>query len=130
MAVERAIQASLMSPVPRNLRGLELELYKGRAAVHWTFAIENRTVGWLNAEFHSHFREVLVHMGVRYGCAVPVYCLMPDHLHVLLWGFRDNADFYLAARFLRKHTAKALLPARYQKQAYDHLLSEKELELS
>jgi len=53
---------------------------------------------------------------------------MPDHLHVMLWGFREDADLYLAARFLRKNTAKALLPARYQKQAYDHVLHEKESE--
>jgi putative transposase len=53
---------------------------------------------------------------------------MPDHLHFMLLGFREEADLYLAMRFLRKHTAKALLPASYQKQAYDHVLTEKEFE--
>jgi len=51
---------------------------------------------------------------------------MPDHYHVLLLGLRDDADLYLAMRFLRKHTSKALLPARYQEQAYDHVLREDE----
>jgi hypothetical protein len=53
---------------------------------------------------------------------------MPDHLHVMLWGFRQDANLYLAAKFLRKNTARALLPAFYQKQAYDHVLNEKESE--
>jgi REP element-mobilizing transposase RayT len=123
----RVIAPELMT-AHRNLPRLEPESYRGLAAVHWTFSIENRAVGWLNAEFHGHFREVLTHTGIRYGCAIPAYCLMPDPLHVMLWGFREDANLYLAARFLRKNTACALLPARYQKQAYDHVLSEKESE--
>ena len=67
-------------------------------------------------------------MGIRYSCVAPVYCLMPDHIHLLLLGFREDADLYLAAKFLRKNTARALLPARYQKQSYDHVLNEKESE--
>jgi putative transposase len=41
---------------------------------------------------------------------------------------RDDADLYLANRFIRKHTAKALLPERYQEQAYDHVLGANEVE--
>jgi putative transposase len=112
----------------RNLRRLQPEAYRGLAAVHWIFTTHDRAVGWLKAEFHYHFREVLTHVGIRYGCATPVYCLMPDHMHVMLWGFREDADLYVATRFLRKHTAEMLLPSRYQKQAYDHVLQEKEIE--
>jgi len=100
----------------------------GLKAVHWTFSIEDRVMGWLTLGFHAHFREVLTHMGSRYGCITSVYCLMPDHMHLLLLGIREDADLYLAAKFLRKYTAQALLPAHYQKQAYDHLLKEKEYE--
>jgi len=105
---------------------LEPEAYLGLVAVHWTFSIEDRATGWLHPSFHAHFREVLIHMGARYSCITPVYSLMPDHIHVLLRGVRVEADLHLAARFLRQHTAKALLPAQYQKQAYDHVLREKE----
>jgi len=117
-----------MPRLHRHLRRLQPEAYRGLGAVHWTFATHDRVKGWLNAEFHHHFREVLAHGGVRYHCATPIYCLMPDHMHVMLWGFRREADLYTAARFLRKHTSGALLPARYQKQAYDHVLQEKERE--
>jgi len=117
-----------MHPTSRNLPRLEQEAYRGLTAVHWTFGIEDRAKGWLNAGFYNHFREVLVHMNVRHGCVTPAYCLMPDHLHIMLWGIREEAHLYLAAKFLRKHTARKLRPALYQKQAYDHILRKKEYE--
>jgi len=117
-------------PVHRNLPRLESGFYKGCVAVHWTFGIEMRAVGWLSEKFHSHFREILLHASVRYGFASPVYSLMPDHLHLMLWGIHDGADLYLAAKFIRKHTAQELLPALYQKQAYDHVLLDDECEES
>ncbi len=117
-----------MNTSRRNLPKLAPESYRGLVAVHWIFSIQDRRTGWLNAEFHYHFREVLTHTGVRYSCVTPVYCLMPDHIHVMLWGISEDANLYLASSFLRKHTARALLPACYQKQAYDHMLSERERE--
>jgi REP element-mobilizing transposase RayT len=111
----------------RNLPRLEKEYYRGKTAVHWTSCTVNRKQGWLKPEFHHQFREVLVHACLRYSCVVPVYCLMPDHSHVLFQGVQDDADLYLANKFLRMHTAKALLPARYQPQAYDHVLRDDEM---
>jgi len=116
-----------MQPQKRNLPRLDRGSYRGLCAVHWTFGIEDRATGWLGDKFHRHFREMLAHMAVRYGCVVPVYCLMPEHLHVLLWGSREDSDSYVAARFLRKYTERELSPARYQKQAYDHVLREDEV---
>jgi REP element-mobilizing transposase RayT len=112
----------------RKLPRLEREYYVGSTSVHWTFCTKDRVTGWLDSEFHNHFREVLTHAGARYGCVAPIYCLMPDHIHVLLLGLQDDANLYLSSKFLRQHTAKALLPAQYQKQAYDHVLTEKENE--
>jgi len=117
-----------MQPLHRKLPRLEREHYRGIGAVHWTFSMEGRATGWLTPKFHQHFREILTHTTARYVSVAPVYCLMPDHVHVLLWGYRDDSDSDLAARFLRKHTAPEILPARYQKQAYDHVLREDEVD--
>jgi len=117
----------MTTPRPhRRLPRLEAESYRGQIAVHWTSCMQGRAQGWLTPLFHSRFREVLVHASTRYSFVVPAYCLMPDHHHVLFLGLRDDSALYLAMRFLRKHTAKALLPARYQEQAYDHVLREDE----
>ncbi len=110
----------------QRLPRLRDEFYRGLAAVHWTFGIEDRATGWLSETFHSRFREILTHACARYDCACPVYCLMPDHMHVLLIGTQNDTDARLATIFLRKHLTPSLVPARFQKQAYDHVLREEE----
>ena len=112
----------------KRLPRLEEEFYRGRAAVHWTFGIADRAEGWLNEKLHGRFREVLAHACARYRCASPVYCLMPDHMHILLLGMGEDSDTRLAAIFLRKHLSPALAPALLQKQAYDHVLRDAERE--
>jgi REP element-mobilizing transposase RayT len=116
-----------MKPLRRKLPRLERGYYLGVGAVHWIFSMEGRATGWLSEAFHLHFREMVSHTTVRYALVAPVYCLMPDHIHIMLWGYRDDSDAYLAASFLRKYTRREILPARYQKQAYDHVLIENEL---
>jgi putative transposase len=110
----------------RRLPRLEAPCYRGRTDVHWTSCIEARRTGWLTPLFHQHFREILLHAMIRYRCVAPVYCLMPDHYHILMSGLYDDAETYLAMRFLRKHTARFLRPAKYQEQAYDHVLRDGE----
>jgi hypothetical protein len=113
-----------MKPRHRNLPRLERDYYRGIGAVHWIYSVEKRATGWLTDRFHHHFREILTHATVRYGSVAPVYYLMPDHIHIMLWGYREDSDTYLATRFIRKHTGTQLAPALYQKQAYDHVLQE------
>ena len=68
----------------------------------------------------------MVHACARHGCVGAAYCLVPDHLHLLLAGVREDADLYLAARFLRKPLEAALRVGWFQKQGYDHDLPEEE----
>ena len=112
----------------RHLPRLRREFYQGFAAVHWTFCLKDRATGWRDELFHARFREIMAHACVRHGCVNAAYCLMPDHLHLLLAGIREDADLYLAARFLRKHLEQALRTGCFQKQGYDHVLREAERE--
>ncbi len=112
---------------PRHLPRLPEEHYQGMVAVHWTLSIAERKTGWLNDFFHWQLREALLHMSMRYHCLCPVYCLMPDHMHILLRGYRQEARLLPAIRFVRRETSVALRSAFYQKQAYDHVLRDREL---
>lgn len=94
--------------------------------VFWTYTIEDRKIGWLGDSFHQKFREILLHAAIRYRFVVPIYCLMPDHLHWLGLGVRRNSDQLLGSRFLRKHLAGDLAPFSWQKQPHDHVLQEEE----
>lgn len=84
--------------------------------------IDRRKTGWLTERFHHRFREILLHTLARQRLICPVYCLMPDHLHLLWMGLSGESDQRIAARFFRTHLNAALSPMRLQHQAYDHAL--------
>lgn len=113
---------------PDYLRRLRPELYQGRAFVHWTMTIEGRRRCWLDALFHARWREILLHATIRYHLVCPAYVLMPDHWHVLLIGTHEQSDQRKAVKFLREQAGRQLCErnCELQKQAYDHILREKD----
>ena len=110
---------------PLNLRfylpRLPRERYQGDAVVLWTLTTFDRARGWLGSEFHRWFRELSLHVAAREGLACPVYCLMPDHLHLVWMGLRRDTDQLNGIAFLRTHLEPALAPARFQPQAQDEV---------
>lgn len=105
---------------------LASEFYQGDAVVHWTMPIAGRNQNWLNNLFHAHFREIVVHAAVRQNLLCPAYCLMPDHIHLVLMGLKTDSDQRKALKFLREYVGKALQPFRFQHQAHDHVLRDEE----
>jgi putative transposase len=112
------------------LRRLQAEYYRGQAYVHWSMTMVERKTGWLVPIFYYKFREILTHTLFRYGLACPIYCCMPDHLHLLWVGVLDDADQRNAVKYFRKQLNPILekLGSRFQKQPYDHVLREEERE--
>jgi REP element-mobilizing transposase RayT len=112
----------------RHLPRLEQSQYLGMSGVHWNFTTEARKRGWLNDLVHARFREILLHAAVRYQMVCPMYCLMPDHMHLLLLGVDSASDQLGAIKFLRRHINAVLAASQteLQKQAYDHRLRENE----
>lgn len=112
-----------------HLPRLAPEFYRGRAFVHWTLNIEDRATGWLTPAFHHAWLLMLLHTCARYSLACPTYVLMPDHAHVLLLGLDETgSDQRVAIEFLRKHLRPHLTPMDWQRQTYDHVLTEAERE--
>lgn len=109
-------------PTKGYLPRLSSEHYRGRAAVFWTYTVEKRGTGWLGAEFHQTFRELLLHASVREHLFCPVYILMPDHLHLIWMGMSDGSDQRRASVFLRQQLEPWLTPYRWQHQAHDRVL--------
>jgi putative transposase len=100
--------------------------YQADAVVHWELSISHRRTGWLTPTFHYAFRELMVHAGARHGLLCPVYCLMPEHLHLVWMGLRLNSNQLHAMAFLRTYLPPLLAPAELQHQAYDHVLRDEE----
>ena len=115
-----------------HLPRLAPESYRGFAAVHWTMTIASRRTGWLSRGFHTSFREVLLHALARYQCCCPVYCLMPDHMHLMIVGLHPSADQLLLTRFLRTHLnellSQHLEECAFQKQSHDHVMRRDEID--
>ncbi len=113
---------------PNHLERLPSEFYRGQAYVHWSMTMDDRKTGWLTAAFHARFREVLIHTMYRYALCCPIYCCMPDHVHLLWVGILDTADQRKAARYFRKQMNIVLKhwEASFQQQPYDHVLREHE----
>ena len=112
-----------------QLPRLSREWYQGNAFVFWTFTLEDRRTGWLTPAFHALFREVLLHAAIRYRLLVPVYCLMPDHLHWVGVGLSAGSDQRNATAFLRKFlTVRSGGVPRWQRQPHDHVLTEERRE--
>ncbi len=114
----------------QRLKRLPPECYRGFAWVHWTLAIEDRKTGWLDARYLYKFRELLTHAMFHYQLACPIYCLMPDHLHLLWTGVAESSDQLVAMKSFRKDMNDCLgrIGFKLQIQAYDHVLKEKEME--
>lgn len=111
-----------------GLARLERGYYRGQAYVHWTITIQERRTGWLVPIFYYKFRELLTHTMFRYSLTCPIYCLMPDHMHLLWIGIEDRADQLDAMRFFRRQLTLPLQALGYelQHQAYDHVLKDDE----
>ncbi len=77
--------------------------YQAFAAVHWTLTVNPRSPGWLTSDFHQFFRELMLHTCAREQLVCPVYCLMPDHLHLVWLGLSQESDQLNAMKFLRKY---------------------------
>jgi len=113
-----------------RLRRLDADAYRGIAAVHWAMTIQDRRTGWLDPIFHLGFREVLLHSLARFECVSPAYCLMPDHIHILVVGFSLCADQREMMRHFRRSIRQRLQARGFdlQKQAFDHVLRTEEHE--
>ncbi|MDB6117551.1 MAG: hypothetical protein JWO08_1332 [Verrucomicrobiaceae bacterium] len=107
-----------------HLPRLPESAYQGKVVVHWSFTVHQRRLGWLSPSFHDTFRWVLLHGCARYEMGCLIYCLMPDHIHLLVAGWTNEADQMLFVRFVRRHLNPLLLQAGVegQKQPYDHVL--------
>ncbi|MDB6124545.1 MAG: hypothetical protein JWQ71_3538 [Pedosphaera sp.] len=109
-----------------NLPRLSREHYQGDSVVLWTLTTFDRAKGWLTPDFHHSFRELMFHVAAREGLVCPIYCLMPDHLHLVWMGLRRDTDQFNGISFLRTHLEPELAPAKFQPQPHDEVLREEQ----
>ena len=98
--------------------------YQADATVHWVITTRQRGPLPLSEGFHGQFRELLLHACHRDRLLCPVYCLMPDHAHLVWIGLHPESDLVNAMAFLRTYFAKVISPTELEHQAYDSVYRE------
>ena len=109
-----------------HLPRLPREPYQGDAVGFWTLTVFDKAQAWLTAAFHQRFRELILHAATREGLLCPIYCLMPDPLHLVWMGLRLDTDQLNGMAFLRTHLEPELTPAKFQPQAQDEVLRQEQ----
>jgi hypothetical protein len=127
MSFKRPIK-SPRDPLNRafSLPRLPREHYQADAVVFWTLTMFDKAKGWLTPAFHQRFRELMFHVAARGGLICPIYCLMPDHIHLIWMGLRLDSDQVNGMPFLRIYLEPELSPAKFQPQPQDEVLREEQ----
>jgi REP-associated tyrosine transposase len=74
---------------PRRLRDFN---YRGRYTYFLTICTKNRQPAFADADFAAFAIAQLLQQTRARGFSILAYCLMPDHVHLLLRGLRENSD--------------------------------------
>jgi len=93
-----------MGPIRAKQIRLGPEAYRGERAVAFTCCTENRRRQLVDASVIDQLIETLRVQAERFLCLVPIYCFMPDHLHVVTWGVDDIADAKAATYAFKQKT--------------------------
>jgi putative transposase len=105
---------------------LPREHYQGDAVVFWTLTVFDRAKGWLTPLFHQRFQNLMLHAASREALVSPIYCLMPDHIHLIWMGLNLDSDQVNGMAFLRTYLEPLLAPAKFQPQPHDQMLREEQ----
>ncbi len=119
-----------MAIVREKRHRLPKEAYRGEVLVSVTIGVKNRAPLFTDPVVVAAFVHILEGVVQRGGCAVPVYCFMPDHLHLLLWGREPAADLWRVIADFKQRAGYWLYRNRpsfsLQKDYYDHIIRKSE----
>lgn len=109
---------------------LPKEFYRGELSVAFTLCLKEKIKAFMRSEIVEVFTDILAMVVINKGCIVPVYCFMPDHLHLMITGIRSSSDIWKAAVSYKQKTgfwmSTNMPEIRWQKDFYDHVIRKHE----
>lgn len=119
-------RGNYMKTIRERKHRLPREAYQGEIEASITVCVADRLNLFVNPEVVAAFIEMLREVAARRSCVVPVYCFMPDHLHLVLQGTSPEADLWAAAKEFKQRSGYWLHEQKegfcWQKDFHDHLL--------
>ncbi len=111
--------------VHKHLPRLNPREYIGQRAVAFTACLEGRRPFFQSSDSVEPQVQLLIDIAANYRLHIPIYCFMPDHLHLILSG-NDEASNSLEAFRKYKLRSGILLQKhngiKWQRQFYDHII--------
>ena len=109
---------------------LDRELYRGIVSVSFTLCVQDKKAVFIDPAIVRSFIDILARITEPTSCIAPVYCFMPDHLHVLLRGTSCDSDLWKTLVAYKQRTGFWLTTNRpaikWQKDFYDHVIRDHE----
>jgi len=96
-----------------------------------TINTDKKSKMFLNYDINSLIINSLLKNAEILNCSVPVYCLMPNHLHFLVYGKMEETPITEFVRRFKSYTSKmsktdfGIFPL-WQKRFYDHVVRKTE----
>lgn len=70
---------------------LDNSVYIGQKTVSFTACVEQRQRAFIDSTIVSAMVDILGSSCQKFSCIVPVYCFMPDHVHILIQGSKESS---------------------------------------
>ncbi len=113
----------------RNIR-LGATNYTGRNAYFVTQCCHERRKYFADSARCEWLLSLLRPLSTAYSFAIPAYCVMPDHVHLLMDGLLATSDFLKFMKILKIKTSREFAAENrfplWQKKYFDHILRPKE----
>lgn len=113
-------------PIREKNHRLDRELYKGIVSVSFTLCIVGKKQAFIEPVIIKTFTDLLAVEAKKTSCKIPVFCFMPDHLHLLIEGTSSDADTWKTIVDFKQKSGFWLASNRpgikWQKDFYDHII--------
>lgn len=115
-------------PLSRQRRPYRLprEQYRGAKTVAFTLCCEDRVPLFKNEKVVRDLVAILQAEIPKHGCRCPIYCFMPDHIHLLINGLNEDADLLTPIERFKTRAGILLAmlkaPGKLQSSFYDHIV--------
>jgi len=104
--------------------------YVGQIPISFTACVGHRRHAFLTAANVGPHVEIMREQFAKFDCLIPIYCFMPDHLHVISMGMTHHSDGKRAMDAFEQKSADLLYSSgdhfRWQKDYHDRIIRRSE----
>ncbi len=112
--------------IRENPHRLSREHYQGRVTVSFTACVQSFNKPFVEPSIVAEFIRQRTAATEKNRCVVPIFCFMPDHLHVMMHGDRDDADLWRAMVSFKQSSGfwfgQNRCEFEWQKDFHDHII--------